>query len=136
MEIAEASGFNLAMGELQATGMAAEDDTMAADETTEDLDPDYELFLVPGLALFTLGVLFVSDKLLKGLYIGSAVAALIVMALYYLEMEGDIGDIQEAMGGDMGMGGLDVGYTLFWWLTIAVLVLMIGLGVVYSNEDY
>ncbi|MFW5748614.1 MAG: hypothetical protein ACOCYT_03280 [Chloroflexota bacterium] len=137
-----ASGLDLALGQLSLTsdaralfsgsvalfgGEASSDVEASLNEVEAQLDTvegDYELFLIPGLALFALAVLFVSDQLLKGLYAGSAVAALVVMVLYYLELEADV-------AAEAGSG---LRYEPGWWLTGGALVVMLLLGLIYRNR--
>lgn len=126
VDLIEFSGFGLAMGEATFTNDYQMVAMMAETEDLPEFEGDFELWLVPSFAAFALAVLFVSNKLLRGLYTGSAVGALIVIALYYLELQDDL-EATEATD--------FVTYNIWFWATIAVLVLMVLLGLVYRNAD-
>ncbi len=122
--LSQPSGFNLAMGELPVDESVADDPEVQA--TAEVIETgDYELFLVPALAIFALGVVFISNELLKGLYMGAAAAALGVMGLYYFRLQQDLIE-QEARE--------FVTYEIWWWATIAVLALMLLMGLIHRNK--
>lgn len=116
--VAAASGLQLALGDIAGEG----------DVTLRIASGDYELLLIPALVLLALAVVFVSDILLRGMYLGAVGAALIVWALYWLEIERDLGALARA---DVGFG---LAYQAGWWLIGGALVLMSLMGLTFSSN--
>ncbi|TVR21242.1 MAG: hypothetical protein EA396_08295 [Anaerolineaceae bacterium] len=116
--LAGASGLQLALGDI----------TPQADFTLRVTSGDYELLLIPALVLLALAVVFVSDDLMRGVYLGAVGAALIVWALYWLEIERDLGALARA---DVGFG---LAYEVGWWLIGGVLALMSLMGLTFDSN--
>ncbi len=131
---AEASGFNLMMGEIQPTGLAAGAVGGEVDETSEQVTGDFEVVLIPAFVLFAMAVVFISDQLLKGLYVGSATGALLVMVLYALDLQGDLSEVNDLLTAQGETTTIEIQYQIWWWLMGGLIVLMMIGGVLYDNR--
>ncbi len=93
---------------------------------------DYELFLIPAFALLALALVFISDRLLKGLYVGACGVALMVWALYWWQIETDL----RPLFVELTRTGtpLSLTYQIAFWAVGGLLVLLMLMGILFDNK--